>query len=89
MKNLKMLVRATTTLASVYVLSGCPQNTGAADSNEPVNSLGNPAVKKCIDSGYEVLPINTHGVPSGNWCINPKTQTKCEVWSFYRADCRL
>ena len=89
MGDIKIIARPAIILAMVYILSGCPQSTSVIGKEENIDFHGNPAVKKCVDNGYEILSINTNGVPSGNWCINAKTKIKCEAWSFYRGDCLL
>ena len=65
-------------------------NTLVAQSMEPKSeSIPNPASKKCIESGYELVPVILHGVPTYNYCVNPETGSKCEEWRYYRGECKL
>lgn len=52
-------------------------------------SMANPAAQKCLDDGYMLEPILTNGIPTGHFCINPDNGKRCEVWDYYRGECRL
>ncbi len=87
MKYIKNIARTAIVFSSIYILNGCQEHARVIDKDSQVDSLGNPAVKKCLDDGYDILPITTNGLPSGNLCVD--AENKCEVWSFYRGDCLL
>jgi len=67
------------------------KNNSLADSKTaPVKEgLANPAAAKCIRDGYELKPIEEHGVSRGYFCVNKKTGMKCEIWSYFRGECDL
>lgn len=52
-------------------------------------SLANPAATRCIDDGYVLEPIVENGIIVDHICINPETGMKCEVWKYFRNECKL
>ena len=53
------------------------------------SELTNPAARKCINDGFILKPVLKHGVPVKYLCINPETGLKCDVWEYFRNECRL
>lgn len=68
-------------IALMSAVTGCFSRTA--------ESLSNPAVEKCLEDGFELEPEVKNGVPLGYRCVNPKTTESCEVWQYYRGECRL
>jgi putative hemolysin len=80
-------------LLSTLLITGptaCSGNSEQAASPRPeARSQANPAAVKCLTDGFQLEPVLKNGVPSGSLCKNPGTGKKCEVWKYYRQECRL
>ena len=59
------------------------------DKSVEKRSLANPAAVKCIDDGYELVPIMENGIQIGHRCRNPETGMTCEIWQYFRGECSL
>ncbi len=72
--------------------AGCTREKGTAGENNtgnPVEKVTNPAVRKCLEDGYQVEAVKENGVVREYLCVNPETGKKCEVWSYFRNECSL
>lgn len=67
------------------------QKKSTKDPPPPVTTsdMANPAAKKCLADGYILEPVIENGISVGNLCINPKTDSACDVWEYFRNDCQL
>lgn len=52
-------------------------------------AIANPAAVKCIEDGYQLSTVTENGVPTASFCCNPANGKKCEVWQYFRGECRL
>ncbi len=62
---------------------------GCADPVAERTSIPNPAARKCLDDGYRLVAVKENGVPRWHFCIDSKSGKKCEVWAYFRGECRL
>lgn len=64
--------------------------TPAPRSPIPYPQVPNPAARKCLDDGFELKPVlDAGGVPVDHDCIDQRSGKRCEVWDYFRGDCRL
>ena len=80
--------------AAVIVSCSGAQDNPAGDkiadnSKNDHPSMANPAAVKCINDGYELVPVIKNGVSVQSFCVNPENGKKCEVWKYFRNECRL
>jgi putative hemolysin len=67
-----------------------PDPHAAAQSRAEAPRLPNPAARKCVEDGYEVEPVrDASGVPIDHQCVDKATGKRCEVWDYFRGNCRL
>ena len=64
--------------------NGDPSQTQMPDA---AGKLANPADGKCVQDGHRVEPIYRNGLPVESYCVDERTGTKCESWSYYRGEC--
>jgi putative hemolysin len=70
-------------------ISACSQMSMNEDTSDDMEKLANPAHKKCIVDGYQIRTLYENGVPIAAKCIDPSTGKECEVWDYFRGDCKL
>lgn len=64
------------------------QQTPAAQSTPA--KLPNPAVRKCLEDGYELQAVlGPDGLPVDHDCVDKMSGKRCEVWKYLRGECRL
>jgi len=52
--------------------------------------IPNPAARKCLEDGYALEPVrDADGVPVDHHCVDATTGKRCEVWEYFRGECRL
>lgn len=61
----------------------------SASSSLENSTMGNPAAQKCVNDGFVLTPVVEQGVPVKYMCSNPSTGLKCEVWAYFKNQCRL
>lgn len=66
-----------------------PAATEGASASHGVRRVPNVAHQKCVEDGYEVEAIEENGIPIGAECVDRRTGRRCEVWAYYRGECRL
>lgn len=79
-------------LAMLVVSGACSGEKKAVyvDQTETAAStMANPAACKCIDDGYRLQPIIENGVSVGYRCVDPVSGKTCEVWDYFRGNCRF
>lgn len=78
-------------LAITVMLSGCNDMRGADRSETASGSsaLPNPADVRCVEDGYQIENVLTHGVPTSSYCVDEKSGQRCEAWSYFRGECKL
>ena len=77
------------TMAIGVMLSGC---NDMADNSNPAlgpHALPNPADVRCVEAGYQIENVSTHGVPTSSYCVDEKSGQKCEAWAYFRGECKL
>lgn len=79
------------TLAMAVMLFGCNE-MNRIDEAEPTpgtSALPNPAVVRCVEAGYQIESVLTHGVPTSSYCVDEKSGQRCEAWAYFRGECKL
>ena len=76
-------------LAMVLSCSSNEESTIKEKKKKTGHAMANPAAEKCIEDGFELKPMVVHGVPKGYLCVNPETGLQCEIWQYYRGECRI
>ncbi len=66
-----------------------PATEGQKKVTPSRRSLANPAAVKCVEDGYELVPLFEDGIQIGHQCRNPETGEMCEVWRYFRGECSL
>jgi putative hemolysin len=69
----------------------------AGAGHQPVSHLptqqpqtANPAARKCLEDGYKLEPVlGADGLPVDHDCVDPTSGKRCEVWDYFRRECRL
>ena len=76
--------------AVVWLLAAvCSAEVTPAPHAEPAK-IPNPAVRKCLDDGYEPQAVlGPDGLPIDHNCVDKSSGKACEVWKYLRGDCRL
>ena len=74
----------------VWLLAAaCSAQQTPTQQPEPVR-IPNPAVRKCLEDGYEVEALRgADGVPVDHVCVDTTTGKRCKAWDYFRGDCRL
>ena len=75
--------------ATPGLLGGCVSSTSSAETPRELQGMPNPSVKKCLEDGYQIEDILTNGIPRGSYCVDAQSGKKCEVWAYFRGECRL
>ena len=95
MKTAMVLVLIVGFSVFVILTASCSRSDLSAESQSNKESIAaspgltNPAARKCINDGFILKPVFKHGVPVKYMCINPETGLKCDVWEYFRNECRL
>lgn len=77
------------TVAIAVMLFGC---NDMADNSKPapgIQALPNPADVRCVEEGYQIENVLTHGVPTSSYCVDEKSGQKYEAWAYFRGECKL
>jgi len=74
----------------VWLLAAsCSAEQTPAAQSEPVK-IPNPAVRKCLEDGYEVEAVRgADGLPVDHLCVDKASGKLCKAWDYFRGDCRL
>ena len=76
-------------ISFAMVLSCSSNEKSTVKEKKTEHTMANPAAEKCIEDGFELKPMVEHGVPKGYLCVNPETGLQCEIWQYYRGECRI
>lgn len=78
-------------LSVAVALAGCrdTNETRRLDTAAEQDSMPNPSAVKCLEDGYAIEPVLTHGVPTMSYCVDHKSGQKCESWAYFRGVCGL
>ena len=69
--------------------AACSADQTPAAQSEPAK-MPNPAVRKCLEDGYELqAALGPDGLPVDHDCVDKISGRRCEVWKYFRGDCRL
>jgi putative hemolysin len=71
------------------LLGGCASSISHAETPRALQGMPNPSVKKCLEDGYQIEHILTHGIPTGSYCVDAQSGKKCEAWAYFHGECRL
>src|SRR5437016_423976 len=62
----------------------------AAPVAAPHAQTANPAARKCLEDGYALQPmLGSDGLPVDHECVDRASGKRCEVWEYFRHECRL
>ena len=73
----------------VVACTGAEPRPAVQPRGQPSN-IPNPAARKCVEDGYELEPVlAADGLPIDHYCVDKASGKRCEVWDYFRGDCRL
>lgn len=74
-----------------FCLTGCGtiKENQTVSTKDNMGAVSNPAAEKCVRDGYQSEPVLENGVPVGYVCIDPETGKKCEIWKYFRGECKI
>ena len=71
------------------LVASCRAEQTPAPQSEPVR-IPNPAVRKCLEDGYQVEAVlGPDGLPVDHMCVDKTTGKRCKAWDYFRGDCHL
>lgn len=76
-------------LALTVMLFGCDNGSDGTETTPGASALPNPADVKCVEEGYQIEKVLTHGVPTSSYCVDEKSGQQCEAWAYFRGECQL
>lgn len=76
-------------LALTVMLLGCDNGVDGTETTAGASALPNPADVNCVEAGYQIENVLTHGVPTSSYCVDEKSGQRCEAWAYFRGECQL
>ncbi len=69
----------------LFFIIGCTNDS----VNKNMTSMINPASKKCLDDGFNLVEYKKNGIVVDYFCVNKDNGKKCKEWEYFNKKCYL
>jgi putative hemolysin len=69
----------------LFFIIGCSSET----ANKNITSMINPASKKCLDDGFNLVAYKKDSIVIDYFCVNKDNGKKCREWDYFNKKCEL